>query len=112
MNDVIIFSILRLLTLIPSLVLTVLQAQIMIKKWKVKDKMRPYRLLLFLFTLTYTIDNAIVLYGDFLKYFLGISHGDTFTDVTGVRYLARVLELITIYYFYKLIYGVKNGKNN
>lgn len=111
MNDVLTFSILRTLTLIPSLVLTVLQAQIMIKKWKSRDKMRPYRLLLFLFTLTYTIDNAIILYGDCLKYLFGISHGESFSDITGLRYLARVLELITIYYFYKLIYGVrKNGR--
>lgn len=111
MNEVLTFCILRTATLLPSLVLTILQGKVMVKKWKSRDKMKPYRLLLFLFTLTFTIDDAIVLYGDFLKYFLGIGHGQTFSDITGLRYFSRVLELITIYYFYRLIYGVKkNGR--
>ena len=111
MNEALTFSILRIGTFIPSLILTILQGQIMVKKWKSRDKMKPYRLLLFLFTLTFTIDNGIVLYGDLLKYFLGVSHGQTFSDITGLRYFSRVLELITIYYFYRLIYGVKkNGR--
>jgi len=111
MNEALTFSILRFGTLIPSLILTVLQGQIMVKKWKSRDKMRPYRLLLFLFTLTFTIDNGIILYGDILKYFFGIGHGQTFSDINGLRYCARILELITIYYFYRLIYGVrKNGR--
>ena len=112
MNDVLTFSILRLLTLIPSLVLTVLQAQIMIKKWKSRDKMRPYRLLLFLFTLTFAIDSGIVAYGDFLKAFFNIGHGSTFTDINYLRYLARLIELMAIFYFYKLIFNAKYDKKH
>jgi uncharacterized membrane protein len=112
MNDALTFSILRLLTLIPSVILTIVQGKIMIKRWNNKDKMRPYRLLLFLFTLAFTVDNGIVLYGDLLKYFFQTTHGQTFSEITGLRYLSRVLELITIYYFYRLIYVVKNDKND
>lgn len=112
MSDITTFTILRLLTLVPSAILTIVQFRTIIKKWKIKDSMGKYRLLLFLFTLSFTIDNAIVFYSDICKLIFGISHGDTFNDLTTIRYLSRIVELIAIFYFYKLIYGVKNGKND
>lgn len=112
MNEVVTFTILRLLTLVPSFVLTVIQLRTLIKKEGLKNDMGKYRLLLFLFTLSFTIDNAIVFYGDFCKIIFGTSHGDTFNNLTTIRYLSRLVELTAIFYFYKLIYGVKNGKND
>jgi hypothetical protein len=103
-NETALFLILRILTLIPSLILTILQGKILCQKWGNSNGMRPYRILLFLFTLAFACDNAIVAYGDFLKLFFNINHGDTFNDITYVRYIARLVELTAIYYFYKLIY--------
>lgn len=108
MNNEIGFLLLRLLTLVPSLILTILQGTILVRKWGHHNGMKPYRILLFLFTLAFTIDSGVVAYGDYLKIFYSIGHGDTFTDLTVVRYIARLFELTAIFYFYKLIFKAKD----
>lgn len=108
MNDFILFFILRLLTLIPALVLIIVQGVILVKKWGQHNGMKPYRLLLFIVTLSITIDSAIVAASDFAGGFLGISHRDFFGGLTEIRLLARIIEIGAIWFFYKIIYDVRN----
>jgi hypothetical protein len=112
MNDTTCFLILRIITFIPSSILAIHQGYLLIKKRGNHNGMKPYRLLLFLFTLTFAIDSGIVAYGDFLKAFFNIGHGSTFTDISYLRYLARIIELTAIFYFYKLIFNAKYDKKH
>ncbi len=107
MNDFIIFFILRLLIFIPALVLTVVQGVILVRKWGNHNGMKPYRLLLFLVTLSYSVDSGIVAAGDFAGGFLNISHSQFFGGLTELRLFARFLELMAIWYFYKIIYNAR-----
>jgi hypothetical protein len=55
MNDFIIFFILRLLIFIPALVLTVVRGLFWLGNGEIHNGMKPYRLLLFLVTLSYSV---------------------------------------------------------
>jgi hypothetical protein len=110
MDTTLLFLIIRVITLILSGVLAFRQVSIIYKKRNVGDKMKPYRLLLFLFTLAFFTDNAIVSYMDTAKFFFDIGHGVTADSLVVVRLMSRVIEITAIGYFYKLIYSAKNNK--
>lgn len=107
MNDFLLFFILRLLALIPSVILAIVQGIILVKKWGQHNGMKPYRILLFLVTLSFAVDSAIVASSDFAGAFLGISHRNFFGGLTEIRVFSRFLELGAIWYFYKIIYDVR-----
>lgn len=107
MNNYLLFLILRLAILIPSFILCLSQGLILYRKWGNHNGMRPYRILLFLVTLAFTTDSAIVAAGDFAGAFLNVSHSQFFGGMTEIRILARLIELLTIWSFYKVVFDAK-----
>lgn len=107
MNIVLTFLIIRVFTFLLSAVLLFMQGRILYIKRGKHNGMRPYRILLFLFTLAFAIDNAIVSTSDAALYFFKIGHGSSNDYLMYLRLVSRLIEVGTISYFYKLIYTIQ-----
>ena len=92
--------------------LLVLQSYILWQKRGNHNGMKKYRILLFLFTLAFFVDNTIISYEDLLKYFYNVGHSVSLTGLTLYRLIARIIEVVAIFYFYILIYIVNQGKKH
>lgn len=111
MNTTLLFLIIRAITLVFSGALAFMQGKILYQKWGNHNGMKKYRLLLFLFTLAFFVDGAIISYADFLLYFYNVGHGQTMDYLVSVRLISRIIEMTAIGYFYKLIYSAKNNEH-
>jgi hypothetical protein len=107
MNIILPFLVIRILTFLLSAVLLFMQGRILWIKRGKHNGMRPYRILLFLFTLAFVVDNAIISGADVAAYFFNIGHGTSMDYLVYVRLVSRLIEVGTISYFYKLIYTIQ-----